>query len=82
MAAGAGDLGDQEVPDLPGQPVQLGPGQLPQVGGFPDLLQHGHLLLLGSVRKLTSAGSNRTPVSGSRPSSEPVSVSSVAISTL
>ena len=76
MAAGPGHLRDEEVPDLAGEPVELGAGQPAQVRGFPDRVQQAHSLLLGRSNPAplrSAAGSIR----GLAP--EPVGASAVAI---
>ncbi len=42
VAAGAGDLADQEVADLGGQLVELGVGEVAQVTRAGDPVQHSH----------------------------------------
>ena len=85
VTTAAGDLGHEELADLPGELVQLRPGQPTQVHRLLDRVQQAHSLLLGRSMPASPrsvAGSNRTAVSGSRPSSGPVRVAAVAISTL
>src|SRR6185312_12988091 len=64
VPAGPGHLGDQEVPDLAGQPVELRAGQPAQVRGFPDRLQQAHSLLLGRSNPAPS-GQPPAPTAGS-----------------